>query len=160
MKRTWLWVTVLMMPIVLSACGFSEGKAEAQKVAQSLFEERIACCDFGSEAYYSDIFWKNTDADQWRKIKVLVDKAMGPLKSYSLKDWNIKTTINTNQLSGTIVVLVYETTYAKGKGVETLTLHKPLLGKHFKIVGHHFNSKRIQELINQGIDQVALKDSV
>jgi hypothetical protein len=82
---------------------------------------------------------------------------MGDLQSYSLISWNEQYKLYTNEISGTIVVLVYETTYEKGIGTETLTIHKSLTGDTFAILGHHFNSELIQEYINKGIEQVASK---
>jgi hypothetical protein len=125
-----------------------------------LFEERISTGQFTSDHYYSDWFWKNTDEKNWSDIKNLVDKAMGNLTSYSLVSWNVQSKIHTANLSGTFVVLVYATTYDKGNGTETLTIHKPLRGDTFSILGHHFNSQQIQQLINKGIKKVATRNDV
>jgi len=69
---------------LLFACGVVKGKGEAEKVVESLFQERINNGGFSSNRYYSDLFWKNTDEKKWTNIKNLVKKAMGDLKSYSL----------------------------------------------------------------------------
>ena len=53
----------------------------------------------------------------------------------------------------------YETVYKKGIGTETLTIHKPLVGNEFSIIGHNFNSKQIQEVIDNGIEHVVSGDS-
>ncbi len=143
--------------LMLVACGMVKGKGEAEKIAAALFEERINSGQFASDQFYSDLFWENTDEKNWSDIKNLVEKAMGSLTSYSLISWNVQSKVHTGDFSGTFVVLVYATTYEKGNGTETLTIHKPLSGDEFLILGHHFNSQQIQELINQGIEQVASK---
>jgi hypothetical protein len=85
---------------------------------------------------------------------------MGDLQSYSLSSWKVQTKVHTNQISGTFVVLVYETVYEKGNGTETLTIHKPGLGYKFAILGDHFNSEKIKELIEKGIERAAAGDGV
>ena len=101
------------------------------------------------------VFWKATDRKKWSDINRLVVKAMGDLQSYSLTSWKVQSTVNTSQISGTIVVLVYDTHYEKGEGTETLTIHKPLAGGKFAILGHHFDSETIRQLIEKGIEQAA-----
>ena len=85
---------------------------------------------------------------------------MGDLLGYSLSSWKVQKKVHTNQISGTFVVLMYETVYEKGKGIETLTIHKPLSGDNFAILGHNFNSEKIQELIEKGIEQAAARDDL
>ena len=151
-------VTLFVIPVVFS-CGPITGKGDAEKVAESLLNERIENGGFGSNTYYSEIFWENTDNDKWGRIQRLVHKAMGNLKSYELNTWNVKTQAKTNELSGTIVNLVYDTVYVKGNGTETMTLFKPIMGEEYNIVGHRFNSPEIQKLIDKGIEQVSQADS-
>ena len=157
MKKTVCLIAFGSVMMMLVACGFVKGKGEAEKIAESLFEERIGKGQFDSDLdrYYSELFWKNVDDKKWSDIKKLVKTAMGDLKSYVLITWNVQSKVDTNEISGTIVVLVYETTYENGLGTETLTIHKSLTGDTFAILGHHFNSEQIQELINKGIEQVA-----
>jgi hypothetical protein len=142
----------------LFACGLAKAKGEAEKVAESLFKERIQNGWSGSDKYYSDLFWKGTDKKKWHNIQKLVTKAMGKLKSYSLTTWNVQSKINTNEISGTVVRLLYETVYEKGKGTEALIIYKPVMGKQYSILGHNINSELIQKLIDKGIEQAASKD--
>lgn len=159
MKKTTCFAVFGCVFLMLVACSFVQGKGEAQKIAESLFEQRIRTGRFDADLdrYYSGLFWENADAKKWSDIKKLVRTAMGDLKSYSLISWNVQSKLHTHEISGTIVVLVYQTTYEKGIGTETLTIHKSLTGDSFAILGHHFNSERIQELFNKGIEQVALE---
>ncbi len=149
-------ITFVLILLSLAACSFVKGKAEAEKLAETTFQERINRGGFAHDRYYSKLFWENTDEADWSNIKKLVANAMGDLKSYTLSTWNIESNINTSDISGTIVILQYETEYEKGKGIEILTLHKPLSGKKFTILGHNFNSDNIQKYIQKGIEQAAL----
>ncbi len=159
MKHAIYTIGIVFVFLSLFSCGLVQGKGEAEKVAESLFQERISDGWLGSDRYYSDLFWKNTDEKKWSNIKNLVEKAMGDLESYSLTTWNVQSKVNTNAISGTIVVLEYETVYKKGIGTETLTIHKPLMGNEFSILGHNFNSKQIQQVIDNGIEHVVSGDS-
>ena len=66
-------------------CGVVKGKAEAEKVAEALLQERIENGGFGSNKYYSDLFWENADEEKCANFKNLVNVAVGNLKSYSLR---------------------------------------------------------------------------
>ena len=160
MKKTIYVVATLLIILFFSSCGLITGKGDAENIAEALLNERIKNGGFGSDEYYSEIFWKSTDNGKWEMIKNLVDNAVGDLKSYKLKTWNVKTQAKTNELSGTIVNLVYDTVYVKGNGTETITLYRPLMGEKFSIIGHHFNSPEIQKLIDKGIEHAASRSSV
>ena len=136
-----------------------KGKEEAEAVAESLFELRINFQDVDTDHFYSKKFWEITTKEKWDDLLRLVYKALGRLESYSLQSWNVQSKVQTGGMSGTIVRLVYDTTYEKGKGSETLVIHKPLRGDTFAIVGHHYHSDKIQELIDKGIEQVASVNS-
>jgi len=159
MKNAICTIAIVIVSLSLFSCGVIKGKGEAQKIAESLFQERINSGWFDSDRYYSDLFWENTDEKKWSNIKDIVTQALGDLESYSLTSWNVQSKVNTNAISGTIVVLEYETVYKKGIGTETLTIHKPLMGNEFSILGHNFNSKKIQQVIDNGIEQVVSGDS-
>jgi hypothetical protein len=146
--------------ISLFSCSMVKGKGEAEKVAEAQFNDRMQNGWAGTNKYYSKLFWKNTSEKKWQNLEKLVSKAMGKPESYSLSNWNIQSKVNTNELSGTIVTLVYDVEYEKGKGAERLVLHKPLMGDEYSIIAHNFNSELIQELINKGIEQAASADGV
>ena len=152
-------IAIVIVFLLLISCGVIKGKGEAQKIAESLFQERINSGWFDSDRYYSDLFWENTDENKWSNIKHIVSQALGDLESYSLTSWNVQSKVNTNSISGTIVVLEYQTVYKNGIGTETLTIHKPLMGNKFSILGHNFNSNKIQQVIDNGIQQLASKHS-
>jgi hypothetical protein len=159
MKHAICTIPIVIVFLLLFSCGVIKGKGEAEKIAESLFQERINSGWLDSDRYYSDLFWENTDKKKWSDIKNIVKQALGDLESYSLTSWNVQSKVNTNEISGTIVVLQYETVYKKGIGTETLTIHKPLMGNKFSILGHNINSKQIQQVIDKGIEQVLSGDS-
>jgi hypothetical protein len=138
MRKTVYAFIALLFVSVLFSCGLVSGKGDAEEVAEALLKERIEKGGFGSDTYYSEYFWKAVEPGKWENIKKLVDKAMGNLKTYKLQTWKVTTQAKTNDLSGTIVNLVYETVYEKGKGTETITLYKLLAGKTYSIVAHLF----------------------
>ena len=155
MKNAICTIAIVIVSLSLFSCGVIKGKGEAQKIAESLFQERINSGWFDSDRYYSDLFWENTDEKKWSNIKDIVTQALGDLESYSLTSWNVQSKVNTRELSGTIVILVYETVYSEGQGTETLMIHKPLMGNEFSILGHNFNSEKIQQVIDKSIEQAA-----
>ena len=160
MSKSLRIIACAILSLSVLACGVVKGKAQAAKVAESLFQERISNGWTGSGKYYSDLFWKNTTKKKWSNIQKLVALAMGDLKSYSLASWNVQSKVNLNGLSGTVVILVYDTVYEKGKGKETLTVYKPLMGEKFAILGHNFNSDLLQKLIDKGIERAASGRSI
>ena len=156
MKKISIFLITISFVGLFFGCGLMTAKEDAEKVAESFLEARIVNGGFGGDdRYYSDIFWEYTEENDWENIQRMVDKALGNLNSYSLTTWNTKSQFHTNQLSGTFVVLVYETEYEKGKGQETLTMYKGVTDKDFLILGQHVNSPEIQKLLYRGIEKVA-----
>ena len=150
-----LALVVLTLGILVTGCGMVKGKEEAEAVAKAYMDHRIQNGGFGLREHYSGLFFKKAKPGEWEMVQALVDKSMGRLESYELKNWNVNSNAATgSDMNGTIVKLVYETAYEKGKGVDTITLHRPLNGSEFKIAGAHFNSERIQQTINEGIAKV------
>jgi hypothetical protein len=156
MKKISVFLIMISFVGSFLGCGLITAKEDAEKVAQSFLEDRITNGGFGGDdRYYSDIFWQYTDENEWKNIKRMIDKALGNLNSYSLTTWNTQSKFHTNQLSGTFVVLVYDTEYEKGRGQETLTMYKGVTDKDFLILGQHVNSPEIQKLLYRGIEQVS-----
>lgn len=159
MKKFLCMVLLVSFSVSIFSCGMVKGKGEAEDVAESFLKERIENGWSGTDPYYSEIFWDATTHEKWGNIQNIVLKTMGELKTFSLESWNVQNQVHTNELSGTIVRLVYETEYEKGKGMETLVLHKSLLGKKFSIIGHTINSPQIQKVIEDGIQKAAVTSS-
>ena len=145
--------------LLIFGCGMVSGKSEGEKVAKDYMDHRIKNGGFGNESHYSDFFWTKTNQAEWKNITDLVEAAMGNLKSYELKTWNVNSNATVGaELNGTIVRLVYETVYEKGKAADTITVHQPIGGGKYKIVGVNFSSVLIQNKINEGIKKVVSEE--
>ena len=160
MKNKICVIMSLLVSLTLAGCGMVEGKGEAEKVAESLFQERMNNGWVNTDQYYSELFFKSTTTQKWSNIQDLVTKAMGELKGYALKNWKVQSKVHTSEMSGTIVILVYETSYENGNGMESITVHRPLKGDKYSILGHNINSELIQQLIDKGIQQAVSQDKI
>ena len=147
------WVVVWML--CSSACSYINGFDSARQVADRFFEDRFENGGVGRDEYYSKVFWDNTDHARWQNIKKLVNLSLGELQSYSLLSWNLQDQLPTSQLTGTFAVLVFETEYEKGSGLEKITLLRQDGWDKFEIVGHQIDSEQINEMILKGIQVVA-----
>ncbi|MGD8687210.1 MAG: hypothetical protein PVH15_10595 [Syntrophobacterales bacterium] len=156
MKKIYIFLIAISFVGSFLGCSLISGKEDAETVAESFMEDRIAHGGFaGHDTYYGDIFWQHAKEEDWQRVQQMVDIALGDLNSYSLLTSNTQSKFHTNELSGTFVTLVYNTEYEKGNGLETLTMYKGLKDKDFRIIGQHVNSPKIQELIYKGIEQVS-----
>ena len=153
--RNILCFCIILLMVFSSACSYFSGFDSARKVADKFFEDRFENGGVGRDEYYSKVFWDNTDAARWQNIKKLVDLSLGELQSYSLVSWNLQDKLPTDQLSGTFAILVFETEYEKGSGLEKLTLLKQGGWSEFEIVGHQIDSEQINEMVLKGIQKVA-----
>ncbi len=151
-------IWLLSLIFFITSCGMVEGKKEAETVVSSFFDDRIANGGAGKDHFYSDEFFKYTTNEKWEHIKKIVMKANGNLKGYSLQTWNVHTKMHTSQLSGTFVILEYETNYENGSGIEKLTMHKGPNDSSFKILGHRYNSPEIMMLLEKGIENAAFSE--
>ena len=156
MKVTKPWCClVILLAGLISGCSSANGLDQARRAAESFFEDRFENGGAGSDEFYSKVFWENTDTNQWRNIKKVVDLSLGELLSYTLVSWNLQDQLPTTQLSGTFAVLVFDTKYAKGSGREKLTLLQRSGWAEFEIVGHQFDSQLINEMVLKGIAKAA-----
>jgi hypothetical protein len=90
------------------------GMEDARELAEKLLNDRFVTGGVGSEAYYSDLFWKYTRQENWDYVKNLVETRLGSLQSYTLRTWSIQKNVKMGDLSGTFVVLIYDTEYEFG----------------------------------------------
>ncbi len=151
---------VIFLGVIISGCGFSESLNESDAVMDNFFKDRIENKHSGSERFYAESFLEKIDKEEWSRIKNLVEKANGALLNYEKTSWNINKRSNTNaDESGTFIAYVYKTVYDNGEGTETITVLKNQNNPSFRIISHNYNSKMIQDVINQGIDQVTKEDS-
>ena len=151
---------MFFLGVIISGCGFSESLNESDVVMDNFFKDRIENKHSGSERFYAESFLEKVDKKEWARIKTLVEKANGTLLSYEKTSWNINKRSNTNpDESGTFIAYTYKTTYDNGAGTETITVLKNQNNPNFRIISHNFNSEMIQDVINQGIDQITKEDS-
>ena len=136
----YLSLLVIVNCIILGGCGFIGNAEDARHLAENLLEDRFVSGGVGSEEYYSDLFWKYTRAEDWEYIKNMVAKHLGELQAYSLKNWQIQKNVKMGDLSGTFVVLIYDTEYEYGNGQEKFTLMKGFWDSEYQIIGHYFES--------------------
>jgi hypothetical protein len=105
---------VALVTLIVSGCGFMSGLEDARELAEKLLNDRFVTGGIGSEAYYSDLFWKYTRQENWDYVKNLVETRLGSLQSYTLRTWSIQKNVKMGDLSGTFVVLIYDTEYEFG----------------------------------------------
>ena len=55
MKNAICTIAIVIVFLSLFSCGVVKGKGEAEKIAESLFQERITSGWFDSDRYYSDL---------------------------------------------------------------------------------------------------------
>ena len=135
-----LSLLVIINTIILGGCGFLSSTEDARVLAEKMLDDRFVSGGVGSEAFYSDLFWKYTQQNDWDYIKNLVLTHLGELQSYSLKNWQIQKNVKMGDLSGTFVELIYDTEYALGNGQEKITLMMGFWDRDFQIIGHYFES--------------------
>ena len=149
------YLFIIILAGSTGACSFISGFDDARDVADRFFEDRFKNGGVGRDAYYSKVFWENTDAERWRNVKKLVNLSLGDLQSYSLVSWNLQDKLPDSRISGTFAVLIFKTEYEKGSGHEKLTLLKQGGLAEFEIVGHQIDSDQINEMVLKGIEVVA-----
>jgi hypothetical protein len=135
------------------------GDATAQRgvaeTATDRFHLKLDLSQFDSIYHEVDPEFRNAtpkkDANAlWR----MVQRRFGSLQSDSLLGWNVSVTTN----NGTIVRLVYYTTFSKDKGTETFTWRiragKPAL------LGYNINSPALQRALvdEKGTDEKSLDE--
>jgi len=132
-------ILLLLVSIVALGCGIISDKADAKKVATSLFEA-IRNKDFDTAiTFYSPKFFEQNPTVDWIQILKRVNTKLGDLENYELKSWNIQK-VSGSLENGTYCELQYEVTYSKYPATETLTLFKPATSGEFSIVEHNINS--------------------
>ena len=135
-----LSLLVIINAIIICGCGFGSGLEDARSLAENFLDDRFVSGGIGNEGYYSTLFWKYTRAEDWEYIKNMVATHLGELQSYMLKSWKVQKKAKMGDISGTIVVLIYNTEYEYGNGQEKITLMKGFWDSEYQIIGHYFES--------------------
>jgi hypothetical protein len=139
MKKTLVLIITFIL-IIPVGCSFMSGLEDAQELAEKLLDDRFVYGGIGNTDYYSELFWKYTREADWEYLKNMVETNLGELQSYSLKSWEVQKKAKMGELSGTFVVLIYDTEYEYGAGQERITLMRGLWDRNFQIIGHYFES--------------------
>jgi hypothetical protein len=135
-------VFAICILITVCSCSLSDEKEEAQRIAESFLDERIANGGFeGKKEFYSKLFWNYTNEEDWNNLKFRVDITFGNIKKYSLISRSVKSGTFAGKPPGTYAVLLYSTEYEKGNGQEKLSMYKSDNGESFKIIGHRIEQK-------------------
>ena len=136
----------------LAFWGDATAKRGAAETATDRFHLKLDLGQFDSIYQAVDPEFRNATSEKdanalWR----MVQRRFGSLQSDSLVNWNVSVTTN----SGTIVRLVYYTTFSKDKGTEIFTwrIHdgKPAL------LGYNINSPALQRAL---VDEKSTDEAV
>ncbi len=140
----WQAMALVMAAVVVSGCGVSEEKRQAEEVASGCFE-CVKQKDFeGAAAYYSPKFYQATSREKWVEMLGNINGKLGDLREYKLVGWNFKKFAGVVG-SGSYWQLQYQTTYTKHPAQETLVIFRPFGGGEFKIISHNINSEGLVE---------------
>lgn len=125
--------------VLLTGCGISKAKNEAEPVAQAYFE-----CIKGGDCeaaldLFSAQFYEQTPRDEWQRMIEKVQEKLGDLQSYELVQWSVFRG-SKGGLTGTMVQLQYQATYEEHPAQVSVVVHKPVGGSGFKIRGMNINS--------------------
>jgi len=139
----------------LAFWGDATAKRGAAETATDRFHLKLDLGQFDSIYQAVDPEFRNATSEKdanalWR----MVQRRFGSLQSDSLVNWNVSVTTN----NGTIVRLVYYTTFSKDKGMEIFTWRirdgKPAL------LGYNINSPALQRALvdEKSTDEPAAKN--
>jgi hypothetical protein len=126
-------VIILAMLSLAAACGFAEGKKEAEQLADQYFLKMQAGDVEGALTFYSPRFYKATSRTEWLAFLQDQRTRCGAPKSHSLTTWNVFSSIGSS--AGTRTTLVYDVQYTSCRMSEKITVFKPDDGKT-QIDGH------------------------
>jgi hypothetical protein len=127
---------VILVAVTVSAtaaCGLTEGRQEAEAVADRYFAAIGAGDITGALSLYSERFYKVTPREKWLEWLNDVRARCGAPKSHSQTNWKVMSSVGSN--GGTRVTLVYDVRYASCSVSETMMIFKPR-GGEMQIEGH------------------------
>lgn len=146
-------VVILVALCAAMSCGFSEGKKEAEALAERYFL-RVQNGDIeGALLLYSPRFYQVTSRVDWRKFLEAQRDRCGTPKTHKLVSWNVFSSIGTN--AGVRTILVYDVQYTRCQMSEKITTFKPDDGET-QIQGH-FLRKEAGSQDDKAESQVTLK---
>lgn len=127
-------ILVLIVCLVLTACGGMNEDATAARVSVSDFRSYVSSGDHGAIYAMSDpLYRKTVTRQQHDKLFSLLKKRMGDFDTATETGWKVNYTTE-----GQFVVLTYNARFSKGEGAETFTW-KVTDGKP-TLAGYNINS--------------------
>jgi hypothetical protein len=129
-------VFLLVLALVLAACGFQKAKADAELAVAKHFEAVASHSTQVVLAGYDERFFSVVPRDEWAKRLGVVEGKLGQYKSFTVVNWNVNTKMGT----GTTVSLTCKVTYSKYVATEAMVLFRVSDEDEFKIVKHGINS--------------------
>lgn len=138
MKKAISIIEIFMLVLMLSGCGITQDKSNAESIAISVFENIKTGNIDKALTFYSSKFFEGIAKEEWKSILDKMDAKIGNIQSYELVSWNVKKQAHTSG-SGTYCVLQYKIKRLKYPATETLTIFKPI-GGEFQVLGHNINS--------------------
>lgn len=139
--------------LMMFGCGLAGQIEESDALMESFYTQRAN--GENVDAYYSALFWQATKKHEWKNLKSVIEKAHGDITSYEQVTWQIKSSVHTNELSGTFVYYRYITHHDIGNVTEYLALFREDDSQEFKIISHRFDSQEIEKLVNKSIQKIA-----
>jgi hypothetical protein len=131
---------VLMLAALCGAiaCSFSEGRKEAEQLAEQYFTKMQGGDIEGALSLYSARFYEVTSRAEWLAFLENQRARCGKPKTHPLVSWNVVSSFGTN--AGTTTTLVYEVQYTNCRASEKMIIFKPAHGK-IQIQGHFLTPK-------------------
>ena len=124
----------------------AQSKKEAQRVAEACYDlieaqalDRVTVC-------FAPDFYETTSEAELVEMLAGVNRKLGDLQRYELKDWQVRYQLTSNvdkqnqSESAAIVTLVYQASYTNASADEQVTLMKKASDKSYKIVGYQVMS--------------------
>jgi hypothetical protein len=134
----WKEIVAVILVAWCAGCGFTEGRKEAEQLAEQYFVKARADDLDGMMSLYSPRFFAVTSRDHWREILEEQRSRCGTPQSHALISWKVLSSVGSN--AGVRTTLVYDVKYSSCQVAETLIIFKPSGGEN-QIQGHFFRQK-------------------
>lgn len=135
-------LTSLYLSIVLTGCGLTQSKQEAEKIVAKHFQ---IISTNGFDAALSDYgrqFFVKTSKEQWSAVLSRVSSKLGKFQHYVIISWLASKNAGIAG-SGTYVELKCQTSYSLYTAQERFTLFKSAEDSDYKIIAHNISSDRL-----------------
>lgn len=139
-RLPWPILLPLLLAPLIAGCGAQDKEARARAVAEGYFQAVKDKDPDKAMTFFAKTYFETRSRAGWKADLRLILTRLGPLQSYSLKNWSWRTDFVPPD-SGTQVTLQYEVRYAKFPAIETFTVLKPLARNEYKILSHSIASE-------------------